>query len=703
MVAGSRVDSSLLWESISCCPLISIEFDACEIQLVVVSMSLMGFSPIDSPCIHNRGGIFDPTASSTWNASAFYPLGLDPQLGFDGFGQYGYDTVALGDQVAIRNRVVGVVNSTDYLLGFFGLNTIPITLNQTETATVLSSLVAVDLIPSHVYGYSAGAYYRECPGDWSWSRKFTDRNRSGLKHVPASLTLGGYDSNRFEPHDVKFSLGPSRSPMVAVKAIKVKADPIPGANLATGWPDNSFSLLNSADDALYTIDSSTPYLWLPESVCAQFEAALGLTYDDDVQLYTFGNNILQHQNLVNWNLTFNFIISDNVGSSNLVSLSLPYDAFDLQLNYPFPGLNATSSSPPKNYFPLRKAANESQYTLGRSFLQETYLLVDYDRENFSVHQAKFRDDTLLNITNVIMPQNSDNKTSVGGGSGPPTKGGLSKGALVGVAVGASAAVAIVVIGVFWICMRRRNRSPPPATGSEDSNKIEEPKKKSWFAKFSHWLFGTSKVEPLPEIDGASTSRPELIGTPLNELPGPIPFELAGDEPEVPPYVAAQRKNAVVVSPADNSDKKPAELEHRTSTTGFYAPDAESLPSPGLAPPYSANDVGRRNTQTTGISSRSMRTSRDSSQVSSPVIISPITPSHVSPLMPSLAHVARRDQWRQGNDSDRTSFSEQEIGLTDEDPVSPWSHRGDRGDRGDRALLRGSPQRSPRRFSYEDQG
>ena len=126
-----------------------------------MDLSLTDFSPIDPVCIPRRGGIFDPKKSSTWNASSFYPLDLDSQLGFGGMGQYGFDTVALGDQAAITSRVVGVVNATEYWLGFFGLGTIPVTLNQTEKATVLSSMVKVDLIPSHSYGYSAGAYHRE--------------------------------------------------------------------------------------------------------------------------------------------------------------------------------------------------------------------------------------------------------------------------------------------------------------------------------------------------------------------------------------------------------------------------------------------------------------------------------------------------------------------------------------------------------------
>lgn len=486
--------------------------------------------------------------------------------------------------------------------------------------------------------------------------------------------------------------------MVAVKSIKVSAKPIPGANFDPGWPEDSFSLLNPADAALYTIDSTTPYLWLPESVCLQFEKALGIVYNEDIQLYTFGSNVLQHQNLVNLNLTFNFIIADDVRSSKMVSLSIPYPAFDLQLTYPFPGLNATQSSAPTNYFPLRKAANDTQYTIGRSFLQETYLLVDYDRSSFSVYQATFPTDASLKLVNIVMPQNTDNTTKPAVGT--PQNHGLSKGALAGVAAGASGVVAVLVAGVCWGYFRRRGRGAQEKHDSPSGEKEKRStiKKKSGVAKFSRWVFGTSKREGIAEIGAAAEFAREVGGTAVNELPGPLPVELLGSVPEMSAYEVDRRKHAAAVSPVDHNPKKPVELAHRTSTTGFYGPDSDSLPSPGLVPPYSANDVGRQNTQTTGISSRSIRTSQESSRVSSPMIISPITPSHVSPLTPSLAHIARRDQWRYRNDSDRTSLSEPEATAgEDSAPVSPYLPRGDR------IHLRPNPQPSPRKFSFEDQG
>jgi hypothetical protein len=594
--------------------------------------------------------------------------------------------VALGDSLSVPARAVAVVNATEHWLGLFGLGIVPTAYNQTTTTTFLTEMVERGLAPSRSYGYSAGAYHREHPIDHPPGGILTCV--LGLKGVSASLTLGGYDANRFQPHDVSFTLGPA-GPVVAVTEIKVSANPISGFNFPTGWPDDSFSLLNPADAARYTIDSSTPYLWLPESVCRQFERALGLIYDEDVQLYTFGNNLVQRQNLVNWNLTFNFVLADTETSPKSVSLSLPYAAFDLQLTYPFPGLKANESSPPRNYFPLRKAANESQYTIGRCFLQETFLLVDYERNRFSVYQAAFPTNTNLKLVNLPRERNPENNTRAGG-AGPPPSNELGKGALAGIIVGAAGVLAAFIIAVLWVMHSRRKRRGARA----EKEKPTAVRKKSVWSRFSHWLFGTSEAEPLIEIGGSPGFPPEVAGTPLNELAGNVPIELPGDEPEVPPYVAAQRKHAAAVSPVDHNPKKPVELEHRTSTAGFYGPDAGTLPSPGLAPPYSAHEVGRRNTQTTGVSSRSVRTSRDSSRVSSPMIISPITPSHTSPLMPSsLARMARGNQPRPGNDSDQMSASERGY----DDPVSPRSH-------GEEPMhLESSPQGSSRRFSFEDQG
>lgn len=121
-------------------------------------------STIDPVCTSVRGDTYNPKESSTWNFSSFYPLSLDPQLGLGGYGQYGFDTVALGDDSAIESRVVGVVNATEYWLGFFGLGINTLKYNQTNKETVLTSMVDLGLAPSHSWGYSAGAYYREHPG-----------------------------------------------------------------------------------------------------------------------------------------------------------------------------------------------------------------------------------------------------------------------------------------------------------------------------------------------------------------------------------------------------------------------------------------------------------------------------------------------------------------------------------------------------------
>lgn len=89
-------------------------------------------------------------------------LGLDPQLGFNGDGMYGFDNISLSDNISVPSQVVGVINTTDYWLGLFGLGVEPTNFTSNDKPTFLDSMVEImSLIPSHSYGYTAGAYYRK--------------------------------------------------------------------------------------------------------------------------------------------------------------------------------------------------------------------------------------------------------------------------------------------------------------------------------------------------------------------------------------------------------------------------------------------------------------------------------------------------------------------------------------------------------------
>lgn len=106
------------------------------------------------------------------------------------------------------------------------------------------------------------------------------------------------------------------------------------------------------------LDATVSQIWLPLDACEAFERVFGLTFDTASGLYLVNETMHQDATLV-------FTIGANTISTPTVDLSFPYAAFDLQLTaYP----NAPNAT---RYFPLRRAANDSQYTLGRTFLQET--------------------------------------------------------------------------------------------------------------------------------------------------------------------------------------------------------------------------------------------------------------------------------------------------------------------------------------------
>lgn len=484
----------------------------------------------------------------------------------------------------------------------------------------------------------------------------------GLKSVPASLVLGGFDANRFEPHDVTFDLGPNQNPVVALNEITVTIQPLPSSNVNTRWPGNSLKLLGSDEANLFAIDSSTPYLWLPEAVCLEFEKAFGLTYDDAVQLYTFGSNSTQHEVLVDWNMTFHFAVADLPGSPNSVSLSVPYQAFDLQLSYPYPGLSATQSSPPTNYFPLRKAANSTQYTIGRTFLQETYIKVDYERNNFSIFQAIFSPNALADtaLTPITRPRNS----TFTGPKVAPSKRILSKAGIAGMTVGCTVAV-VSLSCLIVLCIRFRRGYANHGYFREQHGK-DQRRKLTSNSRFLRWLFRLHKAETPTEIGGSDRFAFEApTGRECMELPAKASnSELEGSELDIPAYTEADyRSTGKVINAIGHDPEKPVELPYCSSARGYYEPETAPetrLSNSAVAPAKLLRDLhslSRQNTQTSaGISSPSNAPSKRSSKEVSPTfIVSPISPREASPGFSSLSTIARREGWynsRESRDSQR---------------------------------------------------
>jgi hypothetical protein len=285
--------------------------------------------------------VFDPNISTSWvnntdTGNSLFPLSLDSNLGYVNEGaQYGFDTVTLGEHEnggpTLDKQAVAALATKDFYLGLFGLNPEASSLPQSKgpLPDYVSMLNQSGLIPSLTWSYSAGNQYRPGYG---------------------SLILGGYDASRFEPNDVSFTVDGGNF-TVNIGAIFLK----------TG--DSTKELINTPNDLTVaaSIDSTTPWIWLPQNICEKFEQAFGITWNTDVGAYLVNDTLNSALHKQNTSVVLNLGNSSTVPGQGF-NITLPYAAFDLIAGPPL----LTNSS---RYFPLMRA-NESQYTLGRTFLQE---------------------------------------------------------------------------------------------------------------------------------------------------------------------------------------------------------------------------------------------------------------------------------------------------------------------------------------------
>lgn len=402
-----------------------------------------------SGCANSRGGLFLPNQSLTWTPNSIYQTGLEMNLGLDSSGYVGFDKATLGWQGSggptDEHSIIWNLADGNWWQGVFGLNPRPTnftTFTDPQTSFI-QTLVNNQKIPSTSWGYTAGNQYR-------------------LDSVYGSLTLGGYDSNRFYPNNLTFDFFEDISRDLSVNLQSITTSKGSPSNLL---PDGSISIF---------IDSTVPEIWLPESACAAFESAFGIEYNNNYNRYLV--TATQREKLLAQNAQISFTLGTSVNGGETVDITLPYQAFDLQVQFPIV-MNPNTSY----YFPLQKAANDTQYTLGRTFLQEAYVTADYERMNFSVSQCRWEQDKVStqNIVNILSVDATKN-------SGTGAAKTLSPATVAGVVVGAVALVTVFGLAFFFIHRRRKaekrrlaaleekDASSGPSTGPNSSHNISSP-------------------------------------------------------------------------------------------------------------------------------------------------------------------------------------------------------------------------------------
>ncbi|KAL8867923.1 MAG: hypothetical protein Q9174_005344, partial [Haloplaca sp. 1 TL-2023] len=483
-----------------------------------------------SNCTVTRGGVYKYNDSSSWTRKDNYALTAESNLGFTGNsenGAYGWENLALattdGSNITMNETVIAGIATKSFYLGVLGLATRAVEWRDSDESvpSLLTSLESQNLIPSLSYGYTAGHSYN---------------------NAPPSLTLGGHDTSRFTPNDVTFAITSQvlRQLVVNVQSISVTNSKGSDELVATAFP------------AL--IDSTVAQMWLPIPICEAFEDAFDIDYDPISGLYTITDE--QHDALVEQAAEVTFQLGTSSAGGPTVSITLPYASFDLEASPPL-------TMRRRRYFPLRQARDDGQYTLGRTFLQEAFIIVDYNQENpeFSVSQAVYDEGTPSHIVVTNAASSSDAPTENGNSEDPAgvtrtssdSSGGIGTGAIAGIAVG----IAAIVVAIIGFCLwrfkfRKSRRNKEIVKGKSELEGDSEPKgvheafnkrplpDDGLHEKEKHAAIGVNEIDRTPPAELDSSGRfggSANAGTSFDnhggraELPSPDPFRPELESPE----------------------------------------------------------------------------------------------------------------------------------------------------------------------------
>ncbi|MCJ1319993.1 hypothetical protein MMC15_005329 [Xylographa vitiligo] len=573
-------------------------------------------------CPSDRGSIFHSSSSTTWNFKGNYTLSLETNLGLDSsydIASYGLDDLGLGWQggglPTLHNQTIAGTTATDFWVGLFGISPYPTNLTDfnpsDSTPTYLQTLRTTNVIPSLSWGYTGGAQYR-------------------LKQALASLTFGGYDTSLFDASSVSFDFGTdnTRDLSLYIQAISytdaIHVD-VPLLPLDPG-PFLTF------------IDSTVPAIWLPLAACQAFEKAFGLIWNDTYGYYFVNGTV--HDTLTASNPSISFTLANAADGGPTVNITLPYAAFDKNLSYGIGLAQDLPSIDSQRYFPLKRAANDTQYTLGKTFLQEAYVITDYERRNFSVNPCSWIEGAKenlipicsVNATGCISPMGSGPQVVPIPSATPSTKSTLAPGALAGTVIGLVLIISIPLV-ILWIRHRR--------------SCIKAEQDRFRMANSSDWP-GHGIPEEACEVH---CHVPEVDSSPIAEMSGSMTFPVQlYDEAntEKIEYYGEDQQDQVYELPADRiiQRQQPRPFDRsRHSRQGSTGQDSAisglselsdgddgAIPRPTLSRCRKTSEVSEKSNVS------DVSTLRDeglSSSAASPRVVSPIQEVHQEPPLPQI--------------------------------------------------------------------
>ncbi|KAH7336109.1 aspartic peptidase domain-containing protein [Rhexocercosporidium sp. MPI-PUGE-AT-0058] len=422
-----------------------------------------------SNCAFNRGGIFSVDNSSSWANISLFELDLERNLGYTGNGQFGYDTVTLGyphsGGPSLSKQIVAGLAAPDFWLGHLGLDPSPsnfTTLNDPQTS-YLWTLKNQSMIPSTSWGYTAGAAY-----------------------LQGSLTLGGYDSSRFDSKNVTFPFynDVSRRFIADLRSITYMPTGVSTVTSSTTLVSQSISMY---------IDSTIPYIYLPLDACAKFESAFGLVWNATDEIYTL--NETAHATLTSTNPMITFMIANTAGET--LDIVLPYAAFDLTASFP-------------------------------SVLQEAYLIADYDRSEFTVAPCAWPSTFTENIVAIHPPDFNDTITIIHKPKITPI------GAIVGGVVGGIAFLLALALAYWFVYNPKHAKKRAELVASSDPDFHVVATADHYHDKMELSTGVESVLSELPAYDKAQKQQrmSEIAGTSLigHELESRPIYEMPTTEP-----------------------------------------------------------------------------------------------------------------------------------------------------------------------------